>query len=163
MNPIKKSFQAKPVKKRKSKGPPSTAITDPKVSLVDDPSDPQDIFTLSDRNHHLVLQSATLIHGLLQKLFASTSIAIQQLQYVIISKILYKIGPNKSKILCVPEIFCRQIVYDSYAKSGFHFKQHQLGPILKPLIYHPNLQDMIVDTIQKCLICFMTPPKRVRK
>ena len=35
--------------------------------------------------------------------------------------------------------------------------------MLKPLIYHPNLHNMIMDTIQKCLICSLTPPKRVRK
>ena len=66
------SFKARPVRKKKSKVPPSTPETDPKVPLVDSSTDPQDIFTLSDRNHHLVLQSATLIRGLLQKNFAST-------------------------------------------------------------------------------------------
>ena len=43
-------------------------------------------------------------------------------KYVIISKALYRLGPNKSKILCVPELLRRQIVYDSHARSGFHFK-----------------------------------------
>ena len=42
--------------------------------------DPQDIFSLSDRNEHLVLQSATLICSLLQKNFASTSADLQKLQ-----------------------------------------------------------------------------------
>ena len=156
---------------RKSKVPQSTPpanAAQPKISTLDDPSNPQDIFSLSDRNRNLVLQSATLIRGLLQKTFASSTADIQQLQcsdlklralydkakegsqnYVIISKILYKVGQHKSKILCVPELLCRQIVYDSHAKSGFHFKVHQLGPILKPLIYHPNLQNMIEDTVGK--------------
>ena len=77
------SFQAKSVKKRKTKDPISTPPTDvvqPKVSPLDDSSDPQDIFSLSDRNQHLVLQSATLIRGLLQKNFASTAADIQKLQ-----------------------------------------------------------------------------------
>ena len=107
-------------------------------------SDPQDVFSLTDRNKYTVLR----------KNFASSSADLQQLQcsdlklrelydktklgklkgFIIISKILYKIGPKDFRILCVPELLCRQIVEDSHARSGFHFKTNQLGSILKPLI-----------------------------
>ena len=113
-----------------------------------------------------MLQSATLIRGLLQKFFASTSADLQCLQcsdvklrnlydkakegsqkgFIVVSKILYKIGHKNYKILCVPELLYRQIVSDSHSRFGFHFKTNQLGPILRPLIYHPNLQNMILDT-----------------
>ena len=51
-----------------------------KKSRADATPDPQDIFSLSDRNHHLVLQSTTLIRSLLQKSFASTASDLQTLQ-----------------------------------------------------------------------------------
>ena len=60
-------------------------------------------------------------------------------------------------------MLCKQVVSDSHSRFGFHFKVHQLEPMLKPLIYHPNLSNLIHDVVQKCLICTMTPPKRIRK
>ena len=148
---------------------------------VEEPRD--NIFTISDRDKHTVLQSATLIHGLLRKNFSSASSDIQELQFsdlklrsiydrtkegklknfVIISNILYKRGKDDSSILCMPDLLCRQIVQDSHSKSGFHFKIHQLNSILRPLIYHPDLANMIVNTVKQCLICTLTPSKRVRK
>ena len=97
---------------------------------------------------------------LLQKNFSSTASDLQKLQcsdlklrslydkskagnqpgYVIISKLLYKLGPKDSHILCVPEILCKQIVADSHSRFGFHLKVHQLGPILKPLIFIQSSQ-----------------------
>ena len=76
---------------------------------------------------------------------------------------MYKIGNDDSRILCVPTLLCRQIVQDSHDKSDFHFKTGQLKAILKPLIYHPDLVHMIVNTVKHCLICTLTPAKRVRK
>jgi hypothetical protein len=45
---------------------------------------------------------------------------------------------------------------------GFHFTKHQLCALLKPLIYHPNLENMINQVVKTCLICTITAPKRVR-
>ena len=133
------SFKARSVKNKMKK---KRLISDPTQIHAEVHSDPQDIFSLSDRNHHTVLQSATLIYGLLNRNFASTSADLQKLQcsdlklcelydktkdrkqkgFIIISKILYKIGPKDFRILCVPELLCRQIVEDSHACSGVHFK-----------------------------------------
>ena len=146
-------------------------------------TDPDDIFTINERDKHTVLQSATLIHGLLHKNFSSTSSDLQQLQcsdlklrnlhektkqdklksYVIISKILCRLGKNNVRILCGLDLLCRQIVQDSHSKSGFHFKVHQLNAILRPLIFHPNLGDLITHTVKHRLICNITPSKRVRE
>ena len=46
--------------------------------------------------------------------------------------------------------------------TGFHFSKHQMYPLLKPLIYHPDLEDMIMKIVNKCLICTIAAPKRVR-
>ena len=45
---------------------------------------------------------------------------------------------------------------------GSIFRKHQLFPLLKPLIYHPDLEDMIMKIVNKCLICTIAAPKRVR-
>ena len=35
--------------------------------------------------------------------------------------------------------------------------------MLSPLIYHPSLNGMIINIVKNCLICTITPPKKVRK
>ena len=153
------SFKARSVKSKKKKkdliSDPSPDVVQIQNSPADATSDPQDIFSLSDRNQHLVLQSATLIRSLLQNKFASTAADLQKLQcsdvklrdlyekakegdqkgYVIVSKNLYKIGHKDFKILCVPELLCKQIVADSHSRFGFHFKTNQQFTIRTSVIW----------------------------
>ena len=128
-----------------------------------------------------MLQSATLINSLLQRGSAPTDIRDLQLSdlklrsiydqtkrgdlknILIINKILYKLGKEDSRILCLPDILCRQVVQNAHNKSGFHFKIHQLNSILRPLVFHPDLKEMIIFIVKHCLICTITPSKRVRK
>ncbi len=81
---------------------------------------------------------------------------------MIIKKILYKKAPNDSSILCVPELLGKQVIFDCHNRIGFHFKTHQLCALLKPLIYHPDLDNMINKIVKTCLLCKITAPKRIR-
>ena len=142
----------------------------------------ENIFALDHRNQNTILQSTTLLNGLLKSGFTSKPSEIQQLQisdlkirnifeqtnlgktnsFLILNKILYKKLKNDSLVLCVPELLGKQIIFDSHTRKGFHFQTHQLTALLKPLIYHPDLNDMIKKIVKKCLICTIAAPKRVR-
>ena len=91
----------------------------------------ENIFTLDSRNQNIILQSTTLLNGLLKTGFISKPSEIQQLQtsdlkirdifeqarlgktngFLIVDKILYKKTPNNSLVLCVPELLGKQIIF----------------------------------------------------
>ena len=82
---------------------------------------------------------------------------------------------TKSQKICFIQQCAEQLeklVYDStqlqrtfsrrkLLNTKFHFSKHQMYHLLKPLIYHPDLEDMIMKIVNKCLICTIAAPKRV--
>ena len=126
----------------------------------------------------------TLLNGLLKKNFSCTPADMKVLQlsdlklraiyeqvqdesqtnskFVIINQILFKKTKLNSHIFCSPKILCKEIVFQCHNKSGFHFKIPQLTSLLKPLIFNPDLDELIKHTVQTCLICTISQPKRIR-
>ena len=45
---------------------------------------------------------------------------------------------------------------------GFHLSIDQMKALLKPLIFHPKLEEMISNVVQRCLISTISRPKRIR-
>ena len=68
-------------------------------------------------------------------------------KFVIINQILFRKTKFDSQIFCAPEILWKQIVFVCHNKSGFHFKIPQLTALLKPLIFHPDLDLFIKQTV----------------
>ena len=71
-------------------------------------------------------------------------------QFVLISRILYKKFDDKTLILVVPELLGKQIIFQCHNNLGFHFSKNQPYALLKPLIYHPNLKNMIAKIVNEC-------------
>ena len=82
-------------------------------------------------------------------------------KFLIVNKILYKKATNNSLVLCIPELLGKQIIFDCHNRMGFLYLKHQMYALLKPLIYHPNLEDMINAIVSKCHICTIATPKKV--
>ena len=131
------------------------------------------------------MQALTLLNGLLKKNFSCQPKEMKTLQisdlklreiynkvhdrsktndkFIIINQILFKKTKFNSQIFCAPEMLCKQIVFVCHNKSGFHFRIPQLTALLKPLIFHPNLDLFIMQTVRSCMICTISQPKRIRK
>ena len=109
------------------------------------------------------METSTLLNGLLKQGFSSKPGDILKLQisdlqirnifdlvntgktnqFVLISRILYKKIDDKTMILVVPELLGKQIIFQCHNKLGFHFSKNQLNALLKPLIYHLNLKNIV--------------------
>ena len=148
-----------------------------------DAENPKTIFELDPPTTDLVFQAIHLMNKLLKDKFTCSKTDVATLQrsdlvlrqiydkckdgkakkFRIIDKVLYKVGRQENAyILCVPSILAEQIVHESHSTLSFHFSVKQLSSLLHPLIYHPNLSDMIVKQFKTCLICQVTPPKIIR-
>ena len=66
-----------------------------------------------------------------------------------------------SYLFCVPELLLKQIIFSCHNRSGFHFDTLQLTSILKPLIFHPDLDAFIIRVAKTCFICSISQPKEV--
>ena len=128
----------------------------------------------------MVLQITTLLNSLLKQNFTSKPGEILKLQlshlrihkifdlvdrgktkqFVLMNKILYK-KTGDSLVLVVPELLGNQIIFQCHNRLGFHFSRNQMNSLLKSLIYHPQLRDMISRVVKNCLICTISAPKRV--
>ena len=124
---------------------------------------PQSIFQLDERSKSVVLQTTTLLQGLLKKGFPAKPEQLFQLQisdlkirdiydsvvsgtttqFVLIHKILYKKISDQHLILVVPEILGQEILDNCHNQLGFHFSKRQMLSLLRHLIYHPDLKSMI--------------------
>ena len=100
----------------------------------------------------MVLQTSTLLNGLLKQVFTSkpgdilklqlSDLLIREIfdlvehdktrQFVVINKILYKKINDESKILVVPEVLGQEILYQCHNKMDFHFSINQMKALLKP-------------------------------
>ena len=77
------------------------------------------------------------------------------------NNILYK-KRGASSLLCVPEVLVKQIVFDAHVSLNFHFNKNQLKSQFLPLIFHPNLNTIISDVVNKCGLCTISQPKLVQ-
>ena len=172
------SYKARVHQARKKKVKPPSALPPPP------PPNEEDVFHLDTRSQSVVLQAMTLLNGLLKKNFSCTPADMKALQlsdlklraiyeqvqdesktnnkFIIINQILFKKTKFDSHIFCSPQILCKEIVFSCHNKSGFHFKIPQLTSLLKPLIFHPDLDAFIKHTVQTCFICTISQQKRIR-
>ena len=82
-------------------------------------------------------------------------------QFVLLVKILYKKNGN-ILVLVVSEILGTQTIHECHKRLGFHFSRNQMDSLLRSLIFHPRLGDMISRVVKTCLICTLSAPKRIR-
>ena len=167
-----KALTTRQAKKKMVKNPPAPP---PAPTLDDD-----DIFQLDGRSQNVVLQAMTLLNGLLKKNFSCSPGDMKTLQlsdlklrdiysqvqdksrtnskFIIINQILFKKTKFNSHIFCAPEILLKEIVFSCHNRSGFHFKIPQLTSLLKPLVFHPNLDKFIQHVVKTCFICTLSQP-----
>ena len=128
------------------------------------------------------MQTTTLLNGLLTKGFTNKPGDIAKLQqsdliirdifdlvqqnktkkFVLINKILYRKVNEEFFILVVPEVLGKEIIIQCHSKMGFHFSKHQMMALIKPLIFHPRLEEIISHVVKSCLICTISQPKRIK-
>ena len=63
----------------------------------------------------------------------------------------------------IPEMLGKEIIFCCHNQLGFHFSRRQMLSLLRHLIYHPRLKNMIDTIVNQCLLCTLNAPKRIKK
>ena len=118
------------------------------------PEKTQSLFKLDNRHKSIVLQTTTLLQGLLKQGFPAKYDQLLQLQisdlqirdiyddvqsgtknpngnFILIHQILYKKMSDKHFILVVPEILGKEIIFSCHNQLGFHFSRRQMLSLLR--------------------------------
>ena len=57
----------------------------------------------------------------------------------------------------------KEIIFSCHNQLGFHFTRRHMLSLLRHLIYHPRLKQMIVAIVDNCFLCKLNSPKRIKK
>ena len=129
-----------------------------------------------------VIQAAKLIDLLINKNYGFGNEDIVQLQlydlelktiyekategkspgFVIKNNLLYK-EKGKFLLLCTPKVLTKEVVTAVHTNRNFHFSKSQCNILLSNLIWHPNLNKLVSQIIDNCLICIISQEKKTFK